>query len=123
GLGAEIVVMHADTEIVGGIPAGADAGIPAVAAVTPATFQAEVLARAVVVVGVVVAGAEETAARADIPGRGDVQARVAAGNPAAQGVFVLALVDVVIVERVLDHQVAQIGIAALDADAEVARHL
>src|SRR5690554_4928443 len=115
--------MHAEAEPVGHVPAGADAGIPAVAAVAAPAFQAKLLADPVVVAGVVVRGAEVPAAQADVPGRGDVRAGVGAELPATQRVGVLALVDVVVAERVLDHQVAEVGVTAFHADGPRRGHL
>src|SRR5690606_37254247 len=115
GTGAEIVIMDADAEAVGGVPAGADPGIPAVAA--PTALQAQLLAQAVVVVQVIVGGPEVAAAHADVPGRPHVHARIGAHVPAAQGVRALALVDRIVIEHVAHADVAQVGVAAFDAQA------
>src|SRR5690606_36507699 len=123
GLGAEVVVVDADAEAVGDVPAGAHPGIPAVAAVAAPALQPQLLADPVVIARVVVGGAEVAAAQADIPRRGQVGTGVCAHMPATQCVLVLALVDAVVTEDVAHLQVAQVGIAAFDTQAPHRRDL
>src|SRR5690606_11557266 len=104
-------------EVLGGIPAGADAGIPAVAPAIPSTAHAQFLAHGVVVVGGVVGGTEVAATHAHVPGRGDVHACIRACGPAAQCVAHLGLVDRIIVEHIAHAEVAQIDVAQLGTNA------
>src|SRR5690606_1760574 len=117
GLGAVVVVMHADAEVLGRIPARADAGVPAVAVRIASAAHAQFLVDGVVVVEVVVGRAEVTAAHAHVPRRVDVHARVRAQGPAAQRVARFGLVNRVVVEDIAHAEVAEVDVAQLGAHA------
>src|SRR5690606_34726501 len=97
--------------------AGADAGIPAVAAGIASTAHTQLLADGVVVVGGVVGRAEVAAAHAHVPGRVDVHARIGARDPAAQRVARLGLVHFTVVEEVAHAEVAEVDVAEFGAHA------
>src|SRR5690606_774205 len=117
GLGAMVVIVQADAEVLGGVPARADAGIPAAAVRIAAAAHAQILADGVVVVGGVVRCPEVAAAHADVPGGVDVDTRVRARGPAAQRIARFGLVHVVVVEHVADAEVAEVDVAQLGAHA------
>src|SRR5690606_689153 len=117
GLGAMVVIVQADAEVLGGVPARADAGIPAAAVRIAAAAHAQILADGVVVVGGAVRCPEVAAAHADVPGGVDVDTRVRARGPAAQRIARFGLVHVVVVEHVADAEVAEVDVAQLGAHA------
>src|ERR1700754_1376810 len=116
----EVVIGQAHTEMLVDIPAGAHAAIPAAAIRATAVGEAEILANAVVVIVVVVIGAEVTAVAAEGPAGHEGDLAVDTQHPTTQRVLGVLLVDVLIrLEHVLYAVIAQIGVAGLEAQAEI----